>query len=117
MNKYAVKTTLEVTFEVPMGKSDTREDAIEVAKGYLFEKIAHGDVRYNELKGQIVPMSGDFMEGVNPDEYCEECGTPLHEAITLPDGSKKMITHETFSAHCKEVMEQNLDLFGNGAGL
>lgn len=52
--KYKVKVSLEIEYEIPEGKSETREDAIETAKGYLLEKINTKQVSYSELKGKII---------------------------------------------------------------
>jgi hypothetical protein len=54
MKSYKVKAILEVEYEIPMGKADSRKDAVEVAKGYLLEKIANKNVAYDELKAKIV---------------------------------------------------------------
>lgn len=46
-----------------------------------------------------------FMEGVNPDDYCPQCGNPLHDMMTLSDGTKRMYAHEINSKQCKETGE------------
>lgn len=50
----------------------------------------------------------DFMEGVDYNDYCPECGELLHYVMTLPDGTKKMVAHETGSVSCKIMKESNI---------
>lgn len=54
MQSYKVKAVFEVEYEIPAGKADSREDAIETAKGYLLEQIDNRNVAYNDLKAKVV---------------------------------------------------------------
>lgn len=49
---YKVKAVLEVEYIIEDEESEA--DAIEIAKGYLLEKIDYRDVAYDELKGRII---------------------------------------------------------------
>lgn len=54
MNVYKIRVKLEIDYEIPLGKSEDEEGAMEVAKGYLLEKIDHINVAYDELKAKII---------------------------------------------------------------
>lgn len=53
----------------------------------------------------------NFMEGVNYEDYCEKCGSLLHEIMTKSDGSKKMVAHEIDGINCIHTQLANKELF------
>lgn len=51
----------------------------------------------------IMDHHTDFMEGINYDDYCS-CGLPLHEVITMPDGTKRNVAHAVNSKEHFEML-------------
>ncbi len=58
MKTYKVKATLTVVYEL---REENKEDALEVAKDLLLQKIDKRNVAYDELKSYIVDGEVDKL--------------------------------------------------------